>query len=79
MEATKGNQVYTITEAEAEAFRKEGFDIIGDDGNIISYGVGKTVKYDQYMKLMDKYEELMDENAKLRSELTKAEKKSKKE
>lgn len=51
MRAVKANREYTITEAEKDFYQKQGFDIIGDDGNVVQYGAGKTVPYEQYAKL----------------------------
>ena len=77
MKAIKENREYTITEAEAESFRKEGYDIIDDMGNIVAYGAGKTVSYDKYSKLCEDFEKLMEENAELKSQLSKLSKQKK--
>ena len=80
MQAVKDNRVYTITEVDVESFRKNGYDIFGDDGKLVAYGIGKKVPYEQYAELMDNYEKLMVENARLTDELAKAtKKKTKKE
>lgn len=79
MKAVKDNRVYTITEADVESFRKEGYDIYDDDNNIVSYGVGKSVPFEKYAELMSQYEKLMEENAELSSRLKKLEKKAKEE
>lgn len=77
MEAVKENRVYTITEADVESFKKEGFDIY-DDGKLVAYGTGKTIAYDKYAELSEAYEKLMSENAELSSQVTELEKKLKK-
>ena len=77
MEAVKDNRVYTITEADVESFKKEGFDIY-DDGKLVAYGTGKTIAYDKYAELVEAYEKLMSENAELSSQVTELEKKLKK-
>ena len=58
MTAEKENKVYTITEEQKATYLAEGFDIRDDEGNIIAYGAGKTVTYEDYMKLMKENEEL---------------------
>lgn len=78
MQAIKDNRVYTITEADIESFRKEGYDIY-ENGKVIAYGQGKTVPYEKYAQLVDDYEKLMEENAELTSKLKKLEKKAKEE
>ena len=50
MTAEKGNKVYTITEAEKESYQSRGYDIYEDE-KVIAYGKGKTVPYEDYMKL----------------------------
>ena len=42
MTAEKGNKVYTITEAEKDNYRSQGYDIF-EDGKMIACGKGKTV------------------------------------
>lgn len=65
MKAHKENRVYTITEAEVEAFRKEGYDIYDDSGNLVTYGAGKSVPFERYMHLQELYEGLLEENVAL--------------
>ena len=81
MIAIKENRQYTITEADAQSFASEGYDIYDDNGNIVRYGVGKTVAYDKYIKLQKINEELQEELIELREQIKKLEKKprSKKE
>jgi hypothetical protein len=61
MKAIKENRVYTITDAEKDAFQKEGYDIYSDNGEVIAYGFGKTVPYEKYAKLVKQVEELQEE------------------
>ena len=75
MQAVKENRVYTITEADVESFRKEGYDIYDELGNIVAHGVGKSVPYDKYDALLKENERLMAENAELTSQLKKSSKK----
>lgn len=49
MKAVKGNKEYTIDESQQKAYQDAGFDI-AEDGNVIAYGRGKTVPYDDYMR-----------------------------
>lgn len=58
MKAVKANKEYSITEAEKKGYIDQGFDIINDEGTVIAYGRGKTVSYDEYMKLVKELEEL---------------------
>ena len=69
MQAVKENRVYTITESEVDSFRKEGYDVFGDNGELIAYGVGKSVSYERYMTLTELYEKALEENARLESEV----------
>ena len=47
----KGNKVYTITEEEEKRYQNDGFDIFSDDGEIIVYGIGKNIPYEEYAAL----------------------------
>jgi len=62
MKAVKRNKEYTISDTEKRAYIAQGYDILSDDGEIISYGAGKTVSYEKYI-------ELEKENLKLKKEL----------
>lgn len=62
MKAVKENKEYKITETEKRYYIAQGYDIVGDDGEIISYGAGKTVPYEKYV-------ELKKENLELKKEL----------
>ncbi len=68
MKAVKGNRVYTITEAEKERRRAEGFDIYDDKGKLIAYCKGKTVPYEQYAALEEENKKLKKELDKLKKE-----------
>lgn len=63
MRAVKGNRSYTITENDKEYYRKQGFDIIGEDGQVLEHGAGKTVPYEEYAKVLA-------ENKKLKEKLS---------
>ena len=56
MYAVKANRQYTITEAEKETYRAQGFDILDGTGKVIAQGVGKTVPWSQYEALQKKLE-----------------------
>ena len=58
MKATKGNREYTITQAELEGYRAQGFDISDDNGNVIAYAKNKTVSYEKYVKVVNELKEL---------------------
>ena len=76
MKAVKANRQYTITEAEVASFRNEGYDIYRDDGKLIYYGVGKTVPFERYAKLMAQLEAKNDEIIALKDEIEKLKVKS---
>ena len=48
MKATKGNKVYTIDETQKAMYQAQGYDITDDAGNIIEYGAGKSVSYEDF-------------------------------
>lgn len=58
MTAVKGNRSYTITDADKAFYKKQGFDIIGDDGQIVEHGDGKTIPYEKYEKVVKELEAL---------------------
>lgn len=61
MKAIKENRVYTISDAEMSSFQKEGYDIYSDSGEVIAYGMGKSVPFEKYAKLMEQVEALQEE------------------
>lgn len=68
MKAVKGNKEYTISDTEKRAYIAQGYDILSDDGEIISYGAGKTVPYEKYVELEKENQELKKEFELLKSE-----------
>lgn len=60
MKAVKSNKEYTIDETMKDSYRKDGFDIYGDDGELISYGAGKTVPYETYMAVKNELDKLKE-------------------
>lgn len=84
MRAVKANKEYVVTEENKTFYVKQGFDIIDEAGNLVAYGAGKTVPYDDHMKAVKEVErlqrlcaELQEEKSNLRKKLEtlKAEKK----
>lgn len=74
MKAVKNNRVYTITGQQRKSYAAQGFDIIGDDGNVIEHAVGKTVPYAEHAALLDENEQLKAENERLKAETAASEK-----
>nr|DAF48361.1 MAG TPA: FOSW, CJUN PROTEIN, COILED COIL DOMAIN [Podoviridae sp. ctUYJ6] len=68
MRATKGNKEYTIDETQKKFYQDSGFDILNDDGEVIAYGRGKTVPYDDHMKAVKEIERLQKLCANLQEE-----------
>lgn len=77
MVAIKENRQYTINDTDVQSFAKEGYDIYDDKGNIVAYGMGKTVSYEKYAKLMAQVESLQDEIITLRDKIKELEAKKK--
>jgi hypothetical protein len=75
MLAIKENRQYTITEVDVQSFASEGYDVYDDNGNLVAYGVGKTVPFEKYAKLMKQHEKLQDEIIELREQVKALEKK----
>lgn len=67
MKASKGNKVYTISEAQKASFLSQGYDITDDEGTVLEYG-RKTVSYEEYAKLKKENLELKNEIELLKSE-----------
>ena len=58
MRAVKENKEYTIEESQQGFYLAQGFDIYGDDGELLETAHGKTVSYDEYAALQKKLEAL---------------------
>ena len=69
MKATMGNKVYTIDETQKAMYQAQGYDIVDDEGEIIEYGAGKSVSYEEYKALEEKAAKLEKENKKLKDEV----------
>lgn len=72
MTAEKGNKVYTVDESTKAAYQVAGFDIY-EDGEVVAYGKGKTVPYEDYMTLQEENEKLKNRVAELEMMLKTAE------
>lgn len=68
MKAIKENKVYTITESEQSFYKQQGYDIVNDEGEVIERGAGKSISYEEYLKLKDENQTLKQENEKLKEE-----------
>lgn len=60
MKAVKENRVYTISETEQDYYNAKGFDIMDDNGEVIAYGRGKTVSYEEYARIVKELKELKE-------------------
>jgi hypothetical protein len=60
MKAVKENRVYTIPETEQDYYNAKGFDIMDDNGEVIAYGRGKTVSYEEYARVVKELKELKE-------------------
>lgn len=57
MKAIKGNKVYTISESQKQFYIDGGFDIVGDNGEILAHGKGKMIPYEKYAAIAAELEE----------------------
>ncbi|TAN69156.1 hypothetical protein WS9_003805 [Paraclostridium sordellii 8483] len=78
MKAIKENKVYTITESEQSFYKQQGYDIVNDEGEVIERGAGKSISYEEYLKLKDELDPLKDENQTLKQENEKLKEENKK-
>lgn len=60
IEAKKMNKVLKIEDAEADTYVALGFDIY-EDGKLTKHGLGKTVPYERYEKVLKELETLKAE------------------
>ena len=73
MTAEKGNKVYDIDVTQKDRYQADGYDIRDDAGKIVAYGKGRTVPYEQYVKMKADLEaELEKAKAELEAEKAKA-------
>lgn len=69
MRAIKDNKEYAISEEQKASYKDAGYDIVDDSGVVIAYGRGKTVSYDEHMKLKAELAAVQKENEELKAEL----------
>ena len=69
MKAIKGNKEYSIADAQQKFYQDAGFDIKDEDGNVIAYGRGKTVPFDDYAQAVKEIERLHELCADLQEEI----------
>lgn len=69
MRAAKGNREYVIDESQKKHYQDAGYDIMDESGVVIAYGRGKTVSYDEHMKLKAELAAVQKENEELKAEL----------
>ncbi len=58
MTAEKNNKVYKIDESMKDRYAADGYDIKDDEGNVILYGKGKTVSYEEHQRVLKELESL---------------------
>jgi len=66
--AVKENKEYFIDDSQKGFYLTQGFDIYGDDGELLEAAPGKTVSYDEYAALQNKLEALEAELQKVQSQ-----------
>lgn len=69
MKAIKANKQYTISESEKTSYLAQGFDIYGDNGELIERSASSTVSRREYDELLDKYNKVVSENKKLKDKV----------
>lgn len=70
MRAVKDNRCYSInTDAEARAYKAQGFDIYDDDNTLKAHGDGKTVTVDEFSAVNAENQKLKSEIAELNSQI----------
>ena len=62
-------KIGSITEADVQSFTADGYDVYDDNGNIVAYGLGKTVAYGKYIKLVETNEKLQEEIIDLKEQI----------
>lgn len=67
MTAERGNKVYIIDESMKAQYQNDGYDIRDDTGEVVAYGRGKTVPYDDHMRAVAEIEALRKRLADLES------------
>lgn len=67
MKAVKGNKEYTIDETQKKSYQESGFDIFDENGEVVAYGRGKTVPYNDHMRAVEEIERLQIKMAELQA------------
>lgn len=60
MFAVKNNKQYTIDEKQIKSYQDAGFDILGDEGEILHHGRGKKVPFEELEALRQENEALKE-------------------
>lgn len=63
MKAVKGNKEYLIKETEVKFYQDTGYDIYDDDGEIVKYGRGKSVPYEDYEAVKAELKQMKEEQS----------------
>ena len=71
MRAERGNKEYVIDETMVPDYQNQGYDIYDDNGEIVAYGKGKTVPYEEDMALKVENQELKQTIQDMQKEETK--------
>lgn len=71
MIAKKDNKVYNVDEVLKERFKKEGYDILDDNGNVIEYSYDKKIEYAKYLQLENELKETKEKLEQAENELAK--------
>ena len=86
MKAVKGNVQLTLSnDAEAKAYRGDGFDIYSDEGELLEHAAGKKISYEEHARLLEEAaaaaeavvpdeKGLLAENKQLKKDLAEAQK-----
>lgn len=69
MKAIKENKTYTVDETSKDAYLAQGFDIYGDNGELIERSPSSVISRREYDALLDKYNKLVSENKKLKDKV----------
>jgi len=69
MKAIKDNKIYTVDDTSKDAYLAQGYDIYGDNGELIERSPSSTVSRREYDELLNKYNKLAAENKKLKDKV----------
>lgn len=74
MRAVKGNKEYSIDDVQKKGYQDMGFDILDDNGDVVAYGRGKTIPYEDHMEAVreiGRLQKLLSDVQKEKAELEK--------